>query len=180
MKEHIIGYAGSSVSAGRVLMISQLLSLNSVKISKRRRRREGFPFQRSLSAGPALAASLPPVAPGSSARAVPAGVERLHSKPWRCQKQPEFWQDIGRRQRGQTFATKLAQRCNGLSCPEASVAMQGQKQEQRVFEATRRLKLSPRKAKWPDRLVLCILFISFKVCLQPKRKSAAFGCGLSF
>ncbi|MBZ5202761.1 hypothetical protein HU147_16260 [Planomicrobium chinense] len=65
-------------------------------------------------------------------------------------------QGIGRSLQGQAFATKLAQRCNGFSCPEASVAMQGQKQEQRVFEATRRLKLSPRKAKWPDRLVLCI------------------------
>ncbi|RNF39391.1 hypothetical protein EEX84_09915 [Planococcus salinus] len=39
-----------------------------------------FPFRRSLSAGTASAASLALLAPGSSARAVPAGVERLHSK----------------------------------------------------------------------------------------------------
>ncbi|KOF09289.1 hypothetical protein AC739_15745 [Planococcus glaciei] len=52
------------------------------------------------------------------------------------------------------FAPKLAQRCNALPCFEASEVMQ--KQEQRVFKAARRLKLSPRKAKWPIRLVLCI------------------------
>lgn len=39
-----------------------------------------FPFRRSLSAGTASAASLAPLAAGSSARAVPAGVSRLHSK----------------------------------------------------------------------------------------------------
>ena len=37
-------------------------------------------------------------------------------------------------------------------CDEASAAMQ----EQRVFKAARRLKPSPRKAKWTVRLVLCI------------------------
>ena len=38
-----------------------------------------FPFRRSLSAGTASAASLDLLAAGSSARAVPAGVSRLHS-----------------------------------------------------------------------------------------------------
>lgn len=41
-----------------------------------------FPFLRLLSAGTALAASLALLAAGSSARAVSAGVKRMHSKQY--------------------------------------------------------------------------------------------------